>query len=190
MSSCAEFFATHLYCSEKCKKLQEIPNEQLIDWENQKAVPISPCVVQNEETLVRQLFNPIHIDKLTKTLKPTALDDIANKGLSVNRLQYTTESDITLTGNTKAERDNTKIEIVEKKRSLAGLSYLQCYDIRAITHITNDQSYRAFAVYDTSLSNDSSHADVCQIFGGGKQIERSLRSKLFEKAKDNVKLFL
>lgn len=190
MSSCAEFFTTHLSCSEKCKRLQKMTNELLIDWESQKAMPISPCVVKNEETLVRQLFNPIHIDIATKTLKPTALDDVANKGLSVNRLQYTTEENITLAANTKAAQDNAKIDSPEKKRGLAGLSFIKCCDIRTITHVTNDCSYRAFAVYDTSLQNDISHADVCQIFGGGKQVERSLRSKLFEKAKNSVKLFV
>ncbi len=54
----------------------------------------SPGVVQDEEYLVRLIFSPTHFNEQTGQLKLFAFFDCKDKGLSVNRMQYTSVAEL------------------------------------------------------------------------------------------------
>jgi hypothetical protein len=80
---CLDFFKINASNADKCKLLQDNP-QQALDWELAcSASEYSPGRVQDCEILHRQIFHPIHLDDETGKLKPAAFDDASNKGLSV-----------------------------------------------------------------------------------------------------------
>lgn len=70
------------------------------------------------------------------------------KGLSVNRLQYTSVDELKQTA-----------AFISPGRQIVGVVVAQCADIRAIV---DEENQRAFCVYDTATKNNQSHADICQ----------------------------
>lgn len=171
-----DFFKTNFGNLQICKLLQGEKEETLVAWELEKAMECSPCPVDNEEILIRQIFSPIHYDTESNTLTPTAFEDAANKGLSVNRLNYSSEEEIHCLATDRANEYN--VENTDRSpRSFAGIIQFICKDIRNITATVDNSILRGFVVYDTSDPNDISHADICQIVKN-KQAGRSIRSKI------------
>lgn len=108
----------------------------------------SPVVVQDDEYLVRLIFSPTHFNEQTGKLKPFAFFDCKDKGLSVNRMQYTSVEELKQTA-----------AFISHGRRIIGVVVAKCADIRAII---DEESERAFCVYDTATKNNKSHADICQ----------------------------
>ena len=154
---CIDFFSQNCGNTQICKLLQEIQKDKLFAWELEVATEHSPGPVRNEEFLYRQIMSPIHYDKETNTLTSTAFDDASNKGMSVNRLKYTSEEQIVQIANNRVESYN-KLNPDKPLRSFSD-------DIRKITVPTEEDAspVRGCAVYDTAYENDRSHADICQI---------------------------
>lgn len=171
---CKEFFTIHQDDPQKCKKLQDLEDHIPPHWETQGATPYSPGVVTNDEILIRQLFNPTHYDEATRQPRPSAFDDVSNKGLSVNRLAYTTLQAILDKGHEKAKRDSANL--LRGPRELIGHCEFLTAHLRAIK---DEQNRQAMAVYDTAKSDDVSHADVCLV-RKGKLVSRSIRHRLWE----------
>jgi hypothetical protein len=168
---CREFFKNNEGNPEKCKLLQEDP-DQALKWENtSSASDHSPGRVGDEEVLHRQVFHPIHVDQETGKIKPELFDDASNKGMSVNRAKYIARQSLNEKGCAKAEQDRTR----KPDRQYLGFASTACGDVRRIFSTAN----RAFCVFDTALADDISHADVCQIVRGKKE-GRSARSKLYD----------
>ncbi|ARU23078.1 LysR family transcriptional regulator [Ralstonia solanacearum] len=175
MTECATFFESNAGNKEKVKALQKI--EQRFVWEKeQKASRLSPGTVQDDEIIYRQLHLPTHIDKETGELKPTAFDDICNKGLSSDRLGYTTKEDIIARGVARAEEFNKTCTVPEKIRSLLAVARLSAADIRS----HKDGNTQLLGVYDTALKDNTAHCDVCLLVGDEKS-KRSARAHLFTK---------
>ena len=170
---CLEFFKNNRENPEKCKLLQDNP-EQVLDWEQSCSVSeYSPGLVQEVEVLYRQVFIPIHVDDETGKLKPTCFDDASSKGLSVNRAEFIPLQALIEKGLAKAATDRER----KPDRQFYGLASTNCAEIRQINSSTTKA--RAFCVFDTALADDPSHADICQIVRG-KQEGRSARRKLYD----------
>jgi hypothetical protein len=170
---CKEFFENNRDNREKCKLLQSMP-EVALAWEAFcSASDLSSGRVGDNEMLYRQIYQPIHFDTETRKLKPTAFDDVANKGLSVNRALLESRQAVEKKARAKAERDRLR----RPDRFFYGLASIVCKDMRCILSSTTQK--QAFCIFDTALQDDLSHADVCQIISG-KQEARSVRSKLYE----------
>ncbi|MEN8217983.1 MAG: hypothetical protein ABFS56_16770 [Pseudomonadota bacterium] len=133
----------------------------------------SPGIVQDDEYLVRLIFSPTHFNEQTGKLKPFAFLDCKDKGLSVNRLQYTSVDELKQTA-----------AFISCGRQIVGVVVAQCADIRAIV---DEENQRAFCVYDTATKNNQSHADICQAVadtctktGKGRKRGSQLRRKLMK----------
>ena len=175
---CIDFFTKNCANNDKCKLLQDIPEDKLTKWEYVSASKYSPGPVTDNEYLCRQVISPIHYDKETNTLAATAFDDASNKGLSVNRLCYVTGEKVVQMANDRTEKYN-ELYPNKPQRTFVGSVHFSCRDIRKIT-ITEEgkKPIRGFAIYDTANENDSSHADICQIVKNkahGRSVRFSIR---------------
>lgn len=182
---CIDFFSQNRENTKICKLLQEISEETLLEWERQTASEHSPCPVKNEEFLYRQILNPIHYDIETMTLKPTAFNDVSDKGMSVNRLDYASEESICQTATDRVERYNMG-NPDKPTRFFLGLVRFNCTEVRNIIAQPSEAGVipvRGCVVYDTAYEYDQSHADIFQIVKN-KAHERSVRSKIMDLAND------
>lgn len=159
--NCCEFFEDPNNADAKCEKLRTSHAIFALQWEGDSASSYSPGPVADQERLVRTMFNPIHLDfdggKVK--LKPGALMDAKDKGLSVDRNSYTSLDDIKARGLAKVAKDNAAGKS-NGQRSLGGLASVPCCDIRAIQ---SADGVRWAAVYDTALPENNAHADICII---------------------------
>lgn len=174
--NCRDFFAWHACNPEIVKELQKRPVESL-SWESATASDHSPGPVTQEETLYRQVVQPLHVDQETNTLRPVAFSDVANKGLSVDRLKHQSIESMLDAGKRRVA-GQVAASSAQDQRRLYGLAELRVADIR---NIVDAAGRRAFAVFDTARCDNASHADVCQLVDG-KQSGRSVRSKLIDAA--------
>jgi hypothetical protein len=124
--------------------------------------------------LIRLVFQPLHIDKESDQLKPTALSDAKDKGLSVDRARYRRVEDSLAAGVEQATKAN---EAGRTHRVVAGTFRLSAGVVRQIRIETT----QAFSVYDTALELNDAHADVCQAVAGDRAW-RSMRAQLLELA--------
>lgn len=173
---CREFFAAHGAGGQKCKALQDKLPELQAEWQKQVASEHSPGPVNDSENLIRYWLIPVHFDDKTRTLRPTAFDDMSDKGLSVNRSSYATLRQI-------AEMANSRVELAKntgKSRELVGYSNFSASEARLIVPAEPRTSDRpVVGVYDTAKADDPSHADVCQLVSSA-QGGRSARTQLRE----------
>ena len=178
--NCREFFAWHACNPEIVKELRKRSAECLV-WESVSASDHSPGPVTPNEILYRQVVQPLHVDQETNTLRPVAFSDVANKGLSVDRLKHQSMESMLDAGKKRVEAQVAESSTLDGRR-LYGLAELHVDDIRKIF---NAEGLRAFAVFDTARCDNASHADVCQLVDG-KQSGRSARSNLIDAVKKLV----
>lgn len=184
--SCLEFFETTKGSRDRAKLLQEVPEETQLRWELERASDHSPEPIGADEVLVRTYHSPFHYDDETGTLKPTAFDDSADKGASVNRVGHTTLERI---------KDEALARVVaynaanpgKPQRALIGYSEFQAAAARAL-HCAGPPMRRGAGVYDTALPQDRSHGDIFQI-APNTQGGRSVRAQLRELANRTLRRF-
>lgn len=169
---CLAFFEKHKDSGgNKVRALQQEPTA--LGWEKFPASCHSPGVVQPEESILRLAFQPLHIDPETRTLKPSAVSDVKDKGFSVDRLKYVSREGSIESGKAHAEKAMTLHG--RTPRELRAVSTLEVAAVRSL--MVN--GLRAFGVYDTAQDDNMAHADVCQLVPEG-QAGRSARSQLLE----------
>lgn len=163
----------------KCTILSE-DRAKALQLELIEVVAISPGVVLDDEFVARQIFSPIHYDEDQDEIVAAAFQDVSDKGLSVNRLNYASEQDIHTSGLVKAEKDRER----RPNRKYIGFVESSVGDIRSIF----EDEIRIFTVYDSALPQAEHHADICQIFFEGsvqglpkKVANMDRRKKLQEK---------
>lgn len=173
MTESQKFFDNPEHTKEKCKLLAGM-YIQSIAWEKEKVSIYSPDIVEDKEEIARQIFSPIHVDQETQELTTLAFDDMFNKGLSVNRLKLISISNLNEKGMEKAKKDRER----RPDREYAGMVTALVTDIRKAT-----DKIQWFTIYDTSLQDDISHADICCIHQQKalKSRQRSLLQKVFSK---------
>ena len=173
---------------EKCKELQKLPHNKLIEWESETASKFSPGPVNNKEVLCRQIDQPLHYNKDDNAFTAQAFDDVFDKGLSVNRRNYTTYGEISRNAESRIQQRKLNSN-TPGNRSFVGIIEFNCEDIRKIT-VRSDEvnmAIRGFAVYDTAYVNDKSHADICLIVENKNKVRRSLRVEIMDLANNFLK---
>lgn len=167
---CLTFFDEHEKDGKKVQALQQQPDS--LQWENLTASRHSPGTVGSQEYVLRLAFQPLHIDPDSRTLKPSAVSDVKDKGFSVDRLNHVSRDASIETGRTRAAK-----ALLEGRtpRNLCAVVPLEVSAIRAI-HVDGKQ---AFGIYDTAQADNRAHADVCQLVPEG-HASRSARSRLLE----------
>ncbi len=178
---CLVFFQVHAENKEKVKILQTHP--RLSEFERLTASNLSPGPVGNAEELLRQIFNPLHVELDTGDLKPSAFEDAANKGMSVDRLRYREQEASFEAGYARAEVANAHARPDAPPRTLHGLAKLRAESVRAL----KSGDIQCFGVYDTALADNRAHADICQLLRD-KKAARSARSRLVDLAKGSIAL--
>ena len=170
---CEEFFEKHADCDEKVKELQKLP--EALAWEKISASPHSPGIVNPGEVLGRQVTHPTFYDENKQKIKPSWFDDATSRGMSTDRLAYTTTRDIADRAIARAAKWNTD-NPTKPPRTFHSIGKLAVDDVRSLTF----ESTQAFAIYDTALKTNVAHADICLV--AASKEARSLRVSLYEMA--------
>jgi len=130
-----------------------LPNNPPHLDEHVSAAPdISPGIVADDEYLLRELFNPQHIDDGGQVLVTAiSLKDLRHRGFSVNRIRY-------------VSRDFIKSSVGERlSRPRHGRPWrdegVAKFATRQIRQIQT-QGEQAFVVIDTALPENPGHASI------------------------------
>lgn len=140
----------------------------------------SSSVVYDDEFVHRLVFSPIHITD--GKINAAVFTDISNKGFSCDRSgtpETTPESHER--GEARVQNWNQQHPDDPKQRSYLGTITARCGDIRSIL----SEGSKVYAIYDTALAENESHADIFEIHGrtrSQKKMARLLISELFTKS--------
>jgi hypothetical protein len=139
--------------------------------EDSKQSEFSPGPVSYDETLLRIVFSPDHID-INGNLKPEAIptQDLKERGFSVQRKSYVRKKKI---------HENIE-QFVSRKdsRNCKGISPVECKVVRSIE---DDQALNAFDVIDDALTEeDRAHAKIMFKGKHGPSKMKALRRKLMD----------
>lgn len=117
----------------------------------------SPGPIGNAEMLARFVFSPHQVNE-DGTVKSNAFDMVFNKGLSINRLSYTTSADLHVSGRDWVEnkRQIDKTEGRNVERAYLGFVTALASEVRGVTI----EDRRAICAYDTALANNIAHGDL------------------------------
>lgn len=188
----SEFFSIHKGSADKCGELQKLDESVQLAWEAEPVSPESPGPVQPGEALCRTLDQPLQIKN--GVLDPAAFDDVASRGLSVNRLVHLSLDAAMAQARQRLDERNRVNALTPKPkdtRTLAGYAIFDATELRAEYHGAADGSQRrAFGIYDTADKSNESHADILVIAPGthAKQARRSLRERMYQIGKGKVTL--
>ena len=131
---------------------------------------MSPGLVMDEESLLREILNPDHVAK--GEVQPTAisLTDLRERGFSIHRLEYVTRKFVEEAINEKLART-----FQGRTRVSEGVAYFTARQIREIRN--ND--IQVFVVVDTAELTNPGHASIYLSDVGMKDsFARRMRNKL------------
>lgn len=131
----------------------------------------SPGIVNDNETILRLIISPLHLDPETKEIKPAAFQrkELNKKGASVHRQNYSNEDSLGKLGKKLANR--------ETSRKVAGAVVTKCLAIRKIK---DDKSRQCFSLLDTACPDHKGHADIFFSINFSKPYQLKLRAKLID----------
>lgn len=178
MNSCENFFTTNS-TGKKCKLLQEISVDVLIEWESLPASPLSPGPVGDSEVLYHQILNPTNLLDSKDGINAKSFETTTGIGMSTHRIDHTNIEKIIELGKKRADAHNLENPNNPQPRSLWGFIRIPVARVRAL--ISDVSQARGLFVYDTALPNDISHADICQSVK-----DRDLRLSLYDLVKGSA----
>ncbi len=141
-----------------------------LDETSSAAPDLSPGVVEDDEPLLRSVFNPDHIKD--GQIQPSAipLKDLQQRGFSVNRLKYVTQEFVEDAVNQFLTRTFQGVP-----REPEGVAYFQARAVRD----ARDNVTQVFVVIDTALLDNRGHASIYLADPGMKPSQaRRMREKL------------
>src|SRR5690606_24880986 len=107
----------------------------------------SPGPVLDAEVIISAVTSDHYVDTNGR-VEPTLFDQRLSGGLSVDRMAYSSASDVKERGERLAEGN--------PKKRYRGHIVLSVGSIRSVVH----ESKRCFSVYDTGLAENNSHAEI------------------------------
>lgn len=141
-----------------------------LDETTSAAPDISPGLVEDDEPLLRLIFNPDHFrDGL---LQPSAIPmkDLKERGFSVDRLRHVTQEFVEDSISRFLARTFNNLP-----RESEGVACFQARDVRDI----RDNGTQVFVVIDKALQNNQGHASIYLADLGMKQSQaKRMREKL------------
>lgn len=170
---CQVFFEEHSGAVDLVPRLIATAQGEL--WSTMTASRHSPGVVSANEPLGRHIVHDFHWDEEKQWIKMGFYDDLASRGLSVNRLDIKALPEVMDDGAKRIEGrvGKTYIGVLE-------------FTAEAVRQVVSQVAGVAAAAFDTSMESDVSHADVCYTCGD-KQARKEARALLFEQFKDGVR---
>lgn len=141
-----------------------------MDEQTTAAPKISPGPVQDQEWLIRSLWNPDHI--VDGVVQPAAIpiEDLKRKGFSVNRLLHVTQQLVENELAAAVARASNG-----KPRSAEGVALFTARRVRSF----QEKNSQAFVVIDTGLTRNPGHASIyVSDIKMGKSEARRMREKL------------
>ena len=127
----------------------------------------SPGVVNNNEVLLRTVFEPEHVVDEMVIEAAIPLSDLRSRGFSVDRSEYANKSII-------HGRINRQISQLPEKRHSGLISKFDCLSVRVLL----DESERAFIVIDTADEENIAHASIYSAIERRDSALRRIRSLL------------
>lgn len=128
--------------------------------EHRSAAPkFSPSLVENEEGLLRTMFDPEHIKDGKLTRRAIGVKDLLSRGFSVHRMRYTSPDFIKDTIQSQTSKPKSDGSFWED----AGVAVLKAGFVRILQY---KQEYReqVFRVTDTALEDNEGHASIYVAF--------------------------
>lgn len=137
--------------------------------EEEKQTRFSPGPVLSEETLLRIIYYPAHIDD-NGELKPEAIptQDLRDRGFSVYRKLYVTRAKITSVIDNYVSR--------KSERECRGISPVLSRTVRNISDKEGNQSFHVLD--DAKTEDDEAHAQIKYARSYGRAVQKGLRDKL------------
>lgn len=129
-----------------------MPSPTLHLDESKSAAPeISPGIVEDEEHLIREMFNPQHIDKEGKVIeRAISVNELVADGFSVHRIEHVSKEFVEKSIQTRLSRKRKEPWTSE------GVSRLKTLAVRQI--FLEDE--KAFVVVDTATEDNPGHASI------------------------------
>ena len=113
---------------------------------------ISPGIVEDEEFLLREMFNPQHVQDGEVFETGIPAKDLWNKGFSVHRMKYVSSDFIKVSMEEKLSRTRKGEPWKDE-----GVAKLQTLSVRLLC---TDDGKKAFVVIDTALNENPGHASI------------------------------
>ena len=123
-----------------------------LDETSSAAPGISPGVVKDDETLLRELFNPQHVKN--GELLPAAIPvkDLLDRGFSVHRMQYVTEDFVK-----KLIEERLSKPRKDGPWTNEGVARFKALEVRQLSLREGQQ---AFVIIDTATDDNPGHASI------------------------------
>ena len=122
-----------------------------LDEASSAAPDISPGIVEDDESLLRSVFNPDHVKDGQVQPSAISLKDLQERGFSVNRVRYVTQEFIE-----GAIRRTLARTFHGATRESEGVACFQAREVRDI----HDDDAQVFVVIDTAFPDNRGHASI------------------------------
>ncbi|MCY4227851.1 MAG: hypothetical protein OXF20_09215 [Gammaproteobacteria bacterium] len=113
---------------------------------------VSPGVVEDSETLLREIFFPYHVQGGSLQLAAVSLRELRKTGFSVHRKKHVTFELV---------ENSIKMRLSRPRKGIAwkieGLAEILSLDVRKITGFDNKS---LFVIIDTALEDNPGHASI------------------------------
>ena len=129
----------------------QVPSPHL-DEEKSATPGISPGIVEDEEFLLREMFNPQHVQDGEVFETGIPAKDLWNKGFSVHRMKYVSSDFIKVSMEEKLSRTRKGEPWKDE-----GVAKLQTLSVR---QLLAEDDKRAFVVIDTATEDNPGHASI------------------------------
>ena len=161
------------YSTDKCKCAHYREHFPECSCETECVSAHSPGVVMDDELVVRTIFHSDHIDAEGRLTPSSFRASMGNRGLSVDRLTYISTTDLL-----------AKTSVSKNVQRFHCFATTRCGQIREPRD--KESSRRLFAVYDTAMSENRAHAEICMnvYFEKGTPKRRDLNMKVVEILRD------
>ncbi len=141
-----------------------------LDEQSSAAPGLSPGIVKDDEYLLRELFNPQHVENGELKLAAISLKDLRSRGFSVHRMKYVTPECVKASIEGRLSRPRKGAPWKNE-----GAAKLKALDVRQILC----DGRQAFVVIDTAEQNNRGHASIYVAAPEkGDQYARELRQLL------------
>jgi hypothetical protein len=139
---------------------------------------LSPGVVESDELIARVLHSPYMYNLDGNELTSMAVDDVLNKGLSVNRLKFL-DSDEYVFQLVRKMYDDWKSDLNNKgkEREYIGFAVANVGELRSLRDGQDLPDVQFAGVYDSAIPSATYHADACVISGFDDRYHNKIRKK-------------
>lgn len=166
----------------KVEALAKDHNRALRAEQESMSPDLSPGIVGDGELVARVLHSPYMFDLNGDKLTSKAVEDVLNKGLSVNRLSFL-ESEGHAFQIVKDMYEDWKNDPKnkDKKRDYVGFAVAKVDELRSLRDDEDLPNVQFIGVYDSAIRSAAYHADACVISGFDERYHNKITKKALKK---------